>query len=151
MSLQVFRQQDDGSEIGLPVLPSGDNTPQALAALVQANRIFRTRPWPPPYDPTSHALYLGDARNLSMVEDESVHLVVTSPPYWTLKKYESREGQLGEIEDYEEFLEELDKVWTECRRVLVGGGRICCVVGDVCIPRKAGGRHRILPLHANIR
>ncbi len=43
------------------------------------------------------------------------------------------------------------KVWAECHRVLVGGGRICCVVGDVCIPRGADGRHRIMPLHADIQ
>jgi site-specific DNA-methyltransferase (adenine-specific) len=79
-------------------------------------------------------------------------LVVTSPPYWTLKDYAAdREGQLGDLEDYEEFLGELDKVWVECRRVLVGGGRICCVVGDVCVARKRGGRHYIVPLHADIQ
>src|SRR5258708_4157263 len=48
------------------------------------------------------------------------------------------------------FLSELDKVWSECARVLVPGGRICCVVGDVCIPRKRDGRHRVVPLHADI-
>jgi site-specific DNA-methyltransferase (adenine-specific) len=80
------------------------------------------------------------------------HLVVTSPPYWTLKQYkEDNTGQMGDIADYEAFLAELDKVWRECRRVLVGGGRICCVVGDVCIPRKRGGRHYIIPLHADIQ
>jgi modification methylase len=81
-----------------------------------------------------------------------VDLVVTSPPYWTLKQYkEGRDGQMGDIADYEEFFEELDKVWRKCTRVLVGGGRICCVVGDVCIPRKKGGRHYIMPLHADIQ
>ena len=89
-------------------------------------------------------------RNLSGIPDESVHLVVTSPPYWTLKEYEHSQGQLGDIEDHEEFLAELDKVWAECRRVLVPGGRIGCVVGDVCIPRKQGGRHYVMPLHADI-
>ncbi len=151
MSLHVCPLEEEVAEAGLPLIPAGDNTSGALAALLEANRIYRSQPWPPPYDRTSHALYLGDARELSMIDDESVHLVVTSPPYWTLKKYEAREGQLGEIEDYEEFLEELDKVWAECRRVLVGGGRICCVVGDVCIPRRADGRHRIMPLHADIQ
>lgn len=73
------------------------------------------------------------------------------PPYWTLKKYEDREGQLGDVADYENFLVELDKVWTECARVLVDGGRICCVVGDVCISRKQGGRHLVMPLHADIQ
>ncbi|MEO6034621.1 MAG: site-specific DNA-methyltransferase [Verrucomicrobiota bacterium] len=74
------------------------------------------------------------------------------PPYWTLKQYEpSNVGQLGDIEDYESFLGELDKVWTECIRVLAPGGRICCVVGDVCLSRKKAGRHYIMPLHADIQ
>ena len=58
---------------------------------------------------------------------------------------------MGEIADYETFLDELDRVWRECSRVLVPGGRISCVVGDVCIPRKKGGRHYVLPLHADIQ
>ena len=53
--------------------------------------------------------------------------------------------------DYEFFLSELDRVWRECRRVLVGGGRVCCVVGDVCIPRKKFGRHYLVPLHSDIQ
>jgi site-specific DNA-methyltransferase (adenine-specific) len=133
-------------------LPSEDNTPQGLQALLQANAVLRARPWPEPYNRTKHTLHLGDARDLSWISDESVHLVVTSPPYWTLKQYKAnRHGQMGDIEDYEDFLDELDKVWRECARVLVGGGRICCVVGDVCIPRKKGGRHYIMPLHADIQ
>jgi site-specific DNA-methyltransferase (adenine-specific) len=55
------------------------------------------------------------------------------------------------VADYERFLDELDKVWRECERVLVEGGRICCVVGDVCIPRKRDGRHRVMPLHSDIQ
>jgi modification methylase len=79
-------------------------------------------------------------------------LVVTSPPYWTLKEYtRGNQSQLGDIKDYEQFLDELDKVWRECARVLVPGGRICCVVGDVCVPRKREGRHYVLPLHADIQ
>jgi site-specific DNA-methyltransferase (adenine-specific) len=58
---------------------------------------------------------------------------------------------MGHIEDYERFLDELDKVWRECERVLVPGGRICCVVGDVCLPRKKAGRHHVVPLHADIQ
>src|SRR5205814_2731000 len=74
-----------------------------------------------------------------------------SPPYWTLKEYNHTAGQMGHIESYEHFLDELDKVWAECHRVLVPGGRICCVVGDVCIPRKKAGRHFVMPLHADIQ
>ncbi len=99
----------------------------------------------------SHLITRGDARDLSFLGDESVHLVVTSPPYANLKEYEDEPDQLGHIGDYEEFLVELDKCWAECRRVLVPGGRICCVVGDVCIPRRKGGRHYILPLPSDIQ
>lgn len=128
-----------------------DNTPKGLASLLEANRYYRTVPWPAPYCRTEHRLHQGDARDLSWLSDESVHLVVTSPPYWTLKEYEHSTGQMADIEDYEAFLYELDRTWTECKRVLVPGGRICCVVGDVCIPRKKGGRHHIFPLHADIQ
>lgn len=128
-----------------------DNTPAGLAALLDANLYYRTAPWPSPFERTTHRLHLGDARDLSWVLDESVHLIVTSPPYWTLKEYESSAGQIGAIDDYEQFLDELDKVWCECARVLVPGGRICCVVGDVCIPRKKEGRHYVVPLHSDIQ
>jgi site-specific DNA-methyltransferase (adenine-specific) len=100
---------------------------------------------------TEHIIYEGDSRDLSHIPDESVHLVMTSPPYGALKRYEEHEAQLGHIEDYEEFLTELDKVWAECRRVLVSGGRIACVVGDVCVSRRKGGRHYVLPLSADIQ
>ncbi len=102
--------------------------------------------------PTIHRLVQGDARNLSFVADESVHLIVTSPPYWTLKKYRDHDDQLGGIDDYETFLRELDKVWQHCYRALVPGGRLVCVVGDVCLSRrKNSGRHTVVPLHASIQ
>ncbi|MGH8225725.1 MAG: DNA-methyltransferase [Gammaproteobacteria bacterium] len=102
--------------------------------------------------PTTHRLLQGDARNLSYMEDESVHLIVTSPPYWTLKKYRDHEAQLGDVEGYENFLGELDKVWKHCYRTLVPGGRLVCVVGDVCLSRrKNNGRHTVVPLHASIQ
>lgn len=132
-------------------LPAGDNTSAELQALLRANEYYRGVAWPAPFDQTKHRLHLGDARDLSWVKSESVHLVVTSPPYWTLKKYRDRDGQLGDIADYEAFLDELDRVWRECTRILVPGGRIVCVVGDVCIPRKQGGRHYVRPLHADIQ
>ncbi len=102
--------------------------------------------------PTEHRLIQGDARNLTCIEDETVHLIVTSPPYWTLKKYRDNADQLGDIEDYDDFLRELDKVWEHSFRVLVPGGRLICVVGDVCLSRrKNDGRHTVMPLHASIQ
>lgn len=132
-------------------LPANDNTPAALKRYREVNAILRGLPWPEPFDTTTHRMHLGDARHLSWLPDKSVHLVVTSPPYWTLKTYRHHADQLGEIEDYERFLDELDQVWRECERVLVPGGRICCVVGDVCLPRKKAGRHYVMPLHADIQ
>jgi len=102
--------------------------------------------------PTSHTLQRGDARGMDGLSANSVHLVVTSPPYWTLKEYRDSEGQMGHIEDYDEFLAELDRVWAHCFRVLVPGGRLICVVGDVCLSRrKNNGRHTVVPLHASIQ
>jgi site-specific DNA-methyltransferase (adenine-specific) len=132
------------------VLDRPDNRKGALEELQALNEFYRRNPWPQEFSRTHHRLELGDARNLRHIPDASVHLVVTSPPYWTLKEYAKNEAQLGAIADYEQFLAELDQVWKECRRVLVPGGRICCVVGDVCVPRKRDGRHYIMPLHADI-
>jgi modification methylase len=101
--------------------------------------------------PTRHLVREGDARRMGWIETESVHLVCTSPPYGSLKEYPDREGQLGNVAVYEEFLYELDRVWAESLRVLVPGGRVACVVGDVCISRRRGGRHHVLPLSADIQ
>ena len=70
-------------------------------------------------DKTFQKLINGDARDLSFLGDESIHLVVTSPPYWNLKRYNDNPDQLGHINDYESFLSELEKVWSEVFRVLV--------------------------------
>jgi site-specific DNA-methyltransferase (adenine-specific) len=135
-----------------PAVPTEENTPEGLRALLAANAHYREVPWPEPYNRTAHRLHRGDARDLFWIDSSSVHLVVTSPPYWTLKEYApGNSDQMGHFDDYEHFLSELDRVWRECARVLVGGGRICCVVGDVCIPRKRGGRHYLVPLHSDIQ
>ena len=99
---------------------------------------------------TEHTLYHADARELSFIMDESVHLVLTSPPYFNLKEYRRGKNQLGIVEDYQEFVNELEKVWKECYRILVPGGRIICVVGDVCLSRRKYGRHVVMPLHSDI-
>lgn len=102
--------------------------------------------------PTEHRLVRGDARALEWLAAESVHLVLTSPPYWTLKRYRASSGQMGDIADYEQFLADLDRVWTHCYRALVPGGRLICVVGDVCLSRRQNsGRHTVVPLHAAIQ
>ncbi len=100
---------------------------------------------------SDHRIIRGDARDLSGLANRSVHLVVTSPPYWTLKKYNEGDGQLGAIGDYERFVGELTQVWKECHRVLVPGGRLVIVVGDVCLSRRQYGRHVVVPLHASIQ
>ncbi len=99
---------------------------------------------------TNQTLINGDARDLSYIDDNSIHLVVTSPPYWNLKEYNDVDGQMGHIEDYEEFLAELEKVFVAFKRILVPGGRFICVVGDVCVSRRKYGRHLVFPLHADI-
>lgn len=99
---------------------------------------------------TDQRLFHGDARNLSFIPDKSVHLVLTSPPYFNLKEYRRGQNQLGIIDDYQSFVDELEKVWKECYRILVPGGRVVCVVGDVCLSRRKYGRHVVMPLHSDI-
>jgi hypothetical protein len=102
--------------------------------------------------PTKHLLFHGDSREFDLLDSESIHLVLTSPPYWTLKKYRDHPQQLGAISDYEAFLDDLDKVWRHCFRALVPGGRLICVVGDVCLSRRKNeGRHTVVPLHSSIQ
>jgi modification methylase len=80
------------------------------------------------------------------------HLVLPPPPYWTLKRYRDYPGQMGHITDYHTFLGRLDDVWRRCFDALVPGGRLVCVVGDVCLSRRVnGGRHTVVPLHAPIQ
>ena len=102
--------------------------------------------------PSTQRLFRKDARRMEFLERETVHLVLTSPPYWTLKKYRDSPAQLGDVSDYDTFLKDLDKVWEHCFRALVPGGRLVCVVGDVCLSRRKNeGRHTVVPLHASIQ
>jgi DNA modification methylase len=100
---------------------------------------------------TKHLIVEGDARKLSFLHKESVHFVCTSPPYADLIEYPDHPDQLGNIASYETFLNGMDQVWAEAFRVLVPGGRVACVVGDVCVSRKRGGRHYTLPLSADLQ
>ena len=102
--------------------------------------------------PTTHRLLLGDSREVvPSLPENSVHLAITSPPYWTLKEYKDHPDQLGHVDDYEEFLSAIDIVWEGVLRSLVPGGRLIIVVGDVCLSRRKFGRHVVVPLHASIQ
>ena len=134
---EAFRNLEDPARD----LPRLAKDPSATAAIESA--VHRVS--------TKHQVFLGDARIASFPAG-SVHLVLTSPPYWILKEYRRADGQLGRIEDYEEFLDQLDDVWRMCHKALVPGGRLVCVVGDVCLSRrKNSGRHTVVPLHASIQ
>lgn len=122
-------------------LPRVAKNPREVASVAAALREVSSR----------HRMIRGDARQLSQLMEGPVHLVVTSPPYWTLKKYKDEAGQLGHVADYDTFVAEIAKVWRECSRVLVPGGRLVIVVGDVCMSRRRHGRHVVYPLHAGIQ
>ena len=133
------------------VLPL-DNPQTDIPRIAKDKRLIRLIDEAVQRIPTHHRIRLGDARAMDALPAESVHLVLTSPPYWTLKEYRDSEGQLGHIEDYDLFLDELDKVWSHCYHALVPGGRLVCVVGDVCLSRRENnGRHTVVPLHASIQ
>lgn len=132
----------DLSEVSLKTaLPQVAKDPKQVARVADALREM----------PSRHRMLRGDARYLSQVVKEPVHLVVTSPPYWTLKRYEDGADQLGRVADYDVFVAEVAKVWRECSRLLVPGGRLIIVVGDVCLSRRRHGRHVVYPLHASIQ
>ncbi len=102
--------------------------------------------------PTKHDLHCADSTAGPLAGPRSVHLAITSPPYWTLKRYRETPGQLGHLEDYEEFLDRLDTVWKWILEALVPGGRLICVVGDVCLSRRKNrGEHTCVPLHSSIQ
>jgi DNA modification methylase len=132
-------------------LPSLTNAQTALPAIAKDPGLIAEIELAIGRIPTRHEIRVGDARRMKL-RAGTVHLVLTSPPYWTLKEYRGSDGQLGHVSDYDTFLNELDKVWTQCYRALVPGGRLICVVGDVCLSRrKNDGRHTVVPLHASIQ
>lgn len=145
-------KEDVLEQFAPPSLPREDTSQSAIPRLAKDAAAVKDIELALPTLPTRHEMRLGDARNLDFLPDESVHLVLTSPPYWTLKEYNPGHSQLGSVSDYEEFLLELDRVWSGCYRSLVPGGRLICVVGDVCLSRrKNNGRHTVVPLHASIQ
>lgn len=98
---------------------------------------------------TKHILINGDCRNMSLIPNESVQLIVTSPPYWQLKDY-GADGQIGFNDSYEEYVNNLNIVWNECFRALGCGCRLCINIGDQFARSAYYGRYKIVPIHTEI-
>jgi len=98
---------------------------------------------------THHQIIIGDSRWMKEVEDESVHLVITSPPYWQLKDYGNGK-QIGFNDTYEEYINNLNLVWSECHRVLHKGCRLCVNIGDQFARSVYYGRYKVIPIRTEI-
>ena len=94
-------------------------------------------------------IILGDSRNMLDLNDESVHLIVTSPPYWQLKDY-GNGSQIGFNDTYEDYINNLNLVWNECYRVLHNGCRLCVNIGDQFARSVYYGRYKIIPIREEI-
>ena len=98
---------------------------------------------------TRHTLINGDSRNLSLIPDKSVHLIITSPPYWQLKDY-GDDRQIGFHDSYENYINNLNMVWSECYRVLHNGCRLCINIGDQFARSVYYGRYKVIPIRTEI-
>ena len=98
---------------------------------------------------TNHKIIIGDSRKMTEVQDESVHLIITSPPYWQLKDYESAR-QIGFNDSYEDYINNLNLVWKECKRVLHEGCKLCINIGDQFARSVYYGRYKIIPIRTEI-
>ena len=98
---------------------------------------------------TLHTIINGDSRKMTEVPDKSVHLVITSPPYWQLKDY-GTDDQIGFNDTYEAYINHLNLVWKECYRVLYDGCRLCINIGDQFARSVYYGRYKVIPIHSEI-
>jgi len=98
---------------------------------------------------TSHTIIRGDSRQMQELSDNSVHLIITSPPYWQLKDY-GTDDQIGYNDSYENYINNLNIVWKECYRVLKSGCRLCVNVGDQFARSVYYGRYKIIPIRTEI-
>jgi len=98
---------------------------------------------------TKHEIIFGDSRDMNQVEDESIHLVITSPPYWQLKDY-GHDNQIGFDDTYETYINNLNLVWSECYRVLHKGCKLCINIGDQFARSVYYGRYKIIPIRTEI-
>ncbi len=97
---------------------------------------------------STHRIIFGDSRRMPELDDESVHLVVTSPPYWSIKDYD-HPGQIGRHQSYEDYLGDLREVLAQCHRVLHPGCRAAINIGDQYLRAKDHGRYRVAPIPAD--
>lgn len=98
---------------------------------------------------TTHKIIIADSRGMKEVSNESVHLIITSPPYWQLKDY-GNGNQIGFNDTYEEYINNLNLVWNECHRVLHRGCRLCINIGDQFARSVYYGRYKIIPIRTEI-
>ncbi|MEW5692799.1 MAG: DNA methyltransferase [Candidatus Hydrogenedentota bacterium] len=98
---------------------------------------------------TLHKIIIGDSRQMKEVVNESVHLIITSPPYWQLKDY-GNGRQIGFNDTYEEYINNLNLVWDECHRVLHKGCRLCINIGDQFARSVYYGRYKVIPIRTEI-
>ncbi len=96
-----------------------------------------------------HKIIIGDSRNMHELKDESVHIVITSPPYWQLKDY-GNGMQIGFNDSYEKYINNLNLVWNECYRILHKGCRLCINIGDQFARSVYYGRYKIIPIRTEI-
>ena len=98
---------------------------------------------------TEHKVIFGDSRNLNTIADKSVQLIITSPPYWQLKDY-GNDQQIGFNDSYEDYINNLNLVWSECNRVLSDGCKMCVNIGDQFARSKYYGRYKVIPIRTEI-
>lgn len=98
---------------------------------------------------TLHKIIIGDSRKMNEVPDESIHLIITSPPYWQLKDYGNGK-QIGFNDSYEKYINNLNLVWNESHRILHKGCRLCINIGDQFARSVYYGRYKIIPIRTEI-
>lgn len=98
---------------------------------------------------TKHKIIIGDSRQMAEVNDKSVHLIITSPPYWQIKDYGAKK-QIGFNDNYEDYIRNLNRVWAECYRALYPGCRLCINIGDQFARAVTYGRYKIIPIRTEI-
>lgn len=98
---------------------------------------------------TFHKIIQGDCRQMSEVADSSVHLIVTSPPYWNIKDYGTTQ-QIGFYQSFEDYINHLNLVWKECHRTLMDGCRLCINIADTLASKAVYGRNKVMAIHTEI-